>query len=473
MKKISNKIYIIAVGSMLIMGACKKDFISKTPYDALPADQALSTTSGLQDALLGAYASLRSPSLFGRDFPVSGDLQADNSFVETKNAGRYLTQYNYSVTASDGVPDEMWSQAYVGILRANRVIEANVTGTNVAQIKAQAYAIRALLYFKLVNIFAKPYTDAPSALGVPIVLKYDPFYFPARSKVSEVYTQIITDLQAAFKSAPAYSNSVTLSKYAIEGILAKVYLYQGDNANAKKAAVDVIANSGISLLSYAAYNAFWLNAGIRTDKVETLFEVDQDAINNNGYDDLGGIYYNGYQDIYASSQLYLLYSNTDIRQSLLMPGTTKSGASANIIVKYPNTLNPDKDNLKVMRLSEVYLIAAEASLPGNELDAIKYLNLLLAQRDPAFTGYTSTGVNLLNDIVNERRKELAFEGDRLYDLNRLKLGIQRVSNAGAIAAGVNNVNLAISYSDYRRIAPIPQGEIQANLNITNQQNTGY
>ncbi len=456
-----------------MMAACKKDFIAKSPYDSLSADQALSTPSGLQDALLGAYSSLRSPSLFGRDFPVSGDLQADNSFVETKNAGRYLTQYNYSVTASDAVPSEMWNEAYIGILRANRVIEATVTGTNVAQIKAQAYAIRALLYFKLVNIFARPYTDAPSALGVPLVLKYDPFYFPARSKVSEVYTQIVTDLQAAFQNAPAYSNSVTLSKYAIEGILAKVYLYEGDYANAKKAAVDVITNSGISLLSYGGYNGFWLNAAIRTDKVETLFEVDQDAINNNGYDDLGGMYYNGYQDIYASSQLFALYSATDVRQSLLMPGKTKGGASSYIVVKYPNTLNPDKDNLKVMRLSEVYLIAAEASLPGNESDAKMYLNQLMAQRDPTFTGYTSTGANLLNDIVNERRKELAFEGDRLYDLNRLKLGIQRTTNAGAIAAGVNNANLAITYADYRRIAPIPQGEIQANLNIATQQNTGY
>ena len=96
----------------------------------------------------------------------------------------------------------------------------------------------------------------------------------------------------------------------------------------------------------------------------------------------------------------------------------------------------------------------------------------MAKRDPGFQ-YTSTGNQLLNDIINERRKELAFEGDRFYDLNRLKLPIARVANPGAIPAGQGNVNLNIPYSDYRRIAPIPQAELQANANIVSQQNPGY
>ena len=79
----------------------------------------------------------------------------------------------------------------------------------------------------------------------------------------------------------------------------------------------------------------------------------------------------------------------------------------------------------------------------------------------------------MSDIVIERRKELAFEGDRLFDLNRLKLPIARVVNAGAILAGQLNVNLNVPYADYRRIYPIPLNEIQANANIAGQQNTGY
>ena len=473
MKKIYNSFLITAITASVLLAGCSKNFIEKTPSDSIPTDQALSDASALQTALNGAYAGLRSVSLFGRDFPVIGDLQADNTYVENKNSGRYLAQYNYSVVASDGVPGEIWSQAYAVILRTNQILDSKITGPDVDKIKAQAYAIRALVYFKLVNVFAKPYTDDPTALGVPLVLHYNPYNLPGRNTVKEVYTQIISDLQLAVPIAPAYTNSVTLSKYAIEAILAKVYLYTGDNANAKTLATDVISNSGFTLVSPGGYQAFWADPGIKSDQVEVLFEVDADVLNNNGYDDLAGIYINGYQDIYASRQLYNLYSSTDIRQSVLIPGTTKSGAAAYLVNKFPNAQNPDRDNLKVIRLAEVYLIAAEASLPGDESTATQYLNQLLAQRDPSFSGYTSTGVQLLRDIVQERRKELAFEGDRLYDLNRLKLDINRSSNPGAIPAGPGNINLSIPYPNDKRISPIPQYELQANPSIANQQNPGY
>jgi hypothetical protein len=78
---------------------------------------------------------------------------------------------------------------------------------------------------------------------------------------------------------------------------------------------------------------------------------------------------------------------------------------------------------------------------------------------------------LLDDIITERRKELAFEGDRLYDLNRLKLPITRAANPGAI--NVTAVPSTIPYGEARRIAPIPLAEIQANPNIAPQQNPGY
>jgi hypothetical protein len=473
MKRILNKFSIAVFSIALTMVSCSKSYLDKSPSDSLLSDQALSTVAGLGDALNGAYSAMRSASSFGRDFPVIGDLQADNTFVESKNSGRYLSQYNYSVVVNDGVVSEMWTNAYLVILRANRILASTLTGANVDAIKAQAYAIRALMYFKLVNIYAKPYTDDPNSFGVPLITKYDPFLYPARNTVKEVYTQIVSDLTTAFANAPAYQNSVHISKYAVEGFLAKVYLYMGDNTNAKTAAVDVINNSGFQLTTPANYAAYWGDPAIRTDKLETLFEVDADVINNNGFDDLGGIYANGYQDIYASSQLVSLYSATDIRNSVLIKDTTtKSGASTTIVNKYPNATNSDRDNLKVMRLSEVYLIAAEASLPGNEADALKYLNGLVSKRDPSLV-YASTGAQLLNDIVTERRKELAFEGDRFYDLNRLKLPVARVANPGAIPAGTGNVNLNVPYSSTKRLAPIPQSEFTVNKNIATQQNPGY
>jgi len=303
---------------------------------------------------------------------------------------------------------------------------------------------------------------------VPLVLDYDPYNLPARSTVGQVYQQIVNDLKAGFQDGPDYVNSTRFSKYAIEALLAKVYLYMGDNTNALAAAKDVIDNSGFTLVDAANYNAYWADPAKRDDQVETMFEVDADVINNNGFDDFAGMYENGYTDIYASSQLYNLYSATDIRRSVLIPGTTKSGAAAYIVDKFPNATNDDRDNIKVIRLSDVYLTAAEASLPGDEAGARAYLNELVAQRDPSFAGYNSSGAALLNDIITERRKELAFEGDRFYDLNRLKMPVNRASNIGAIPAP-----LTIAYPENLRLAPIPLTEIQANPNIAGQQNPGY
>ena len=429
---------------------------------------ALGTTTQLQTALNGAYAQLRAVSLYGQDLPVIGDLQADNTFVEVDNSGRYLNQFKYTFTNADGVVEEVWTAAYVGIQEANQVIDAELTGADA--IKAQAYAIRALMYFKLVNMYARPYTDNPNGLGVPLILHYQPALLPKRDSISKVYSHIFSDLKAAFANAPAYGNSGLISKYAAEALLARTYLYMGDNTDAKAAAVDVINNGGFTLAQTAnAYAAFWANPARKSDGVEVLYEVDADAVNNNGTDGIDAMYMNGYQDLYASQDLVSLYSATDVRNAVLVAGSTKSGATATLVAKYPNYTSTDKDNPKVIRLAEVYLIAAEASLPGNEADARMYLNDLMAVRDPAFAGYSSTGAQLLTDIVTERRKELAFEGDRYYDLNRLKMDINRPAiNSGSITGP-----LTMPYSDYRRIYPIPLNEIQANANIATEQNPGY
>ena len=80
--------------------------------------------------------------------------------------------------------------------------------------------------------------------------------------------------------------------------------------------------------------------------------------------------------------------------------------------KYSNSANQvDKDDIKIIRYAEVLLTLAESyNRNGDDADAKKYLNQLVEMRDPSFKGYTDTGAVLLADIINERRKELAFEG---------------------------------------------------------------
>jgi hypothetical protein len=468
MNKLILKYIPILAAGVFFFSSCTKSFVDKQPLASLSPTAALDSAPVLQSALYGLYAELRTTDQYGRDWPVIGDLMADNTFLESNNSGRYINQFANQVPITDGPTLSMWQDSYNGILDANQIIDA--PAANADAIKAQAYALRALIYFHLVNIWGQPYTTDTAAMGVPLVLHYNVGLLPGRSSVGTIYNQIVNDLKTAFQSAPSYSNSVTLSKYAVEGLLAKVYMYMGDYTDALAAAKDVIGSGVFTLVDSKTFGSYWANPAVQTNAVETMFEMDEDAINNNGFDDLGGIYINGYQDLYCSMQLAQLYTATDVRFGLLIYGSTKGGSAAYLVNKYPNAEQSDRDNPKVLRLSEVYLIAAECeNRLSDDLDATTYVNMIAETRDPAFTGYTDVGAALLADIVQERRKELAFEGDRLYDLNRLGLAIVRGTNAGATVGD----GLTIPFPSDTRVAPIPEGEILRNATIATQQNPGY
>lgn len=180
-----------------------------------------------------------------------------------------------------------------------------------------------------------------------------------------------------------------------------------------------------------------------------------------------GYLYNqaGYGDMLCSDDLYALYSATDVRRTAVTSTGTRGGLPAVFVRKFLN-ITTDRDDTKLLRLADVYLIAAEASLPGDEPEARNYLNYVGSRRDASFVPYASTGAALLNDIITERRKELAFEGDRFHDLNRLKRTINRSTNYPAAAR-------TIAYPFDKRLLPIPQRETDVNPTIKAQQNPGY
>ena len=128
---------------------------------------------------------------------------ADNTFLESRNSGRYLSQFGYTVSVTDGVTYRACGRIPITVSWiANQIIDAPATGA-ASTTAAVAYALRGLLYFKLVTIFANPYTVDPSAMGVPLVLHYDPTALPGRSSVGTVYKQIVSDLKTALLNAPA------------------------------------------------------------------------------------------------------------------------------------------------------------------------------------------------------------------------------------------------------------------------------
>ncbi|SFW88992.1 RagB/SusD family nutrient uptake outer membrane protein [Chitinophaga sancti] len=470
--KFKFAIQLIAVSALF--ASCSKDFIEKLPEDAVSSSTAITDKSSMQSALNGAYAELRALGIYGADLPIMGDLLADNSFVQTGNTGRFLTTYQYTFINDDGYYSAIWNNSYTTILRANNIINATASGdqTAIDALKAEAHAIRGLVYFNLVNIYARNYDDT-TGYGVPIVLEDNPANKPGRSTIGQVYNQIISDFQTSLSSVREYSSSITISKYAVEALLAKAYFYSRQYDKALSAAKDVIDNSGFTLAGTpAAYASFWANAAAKSDQVEVLFEVDADATDNNGASDLGRMYVNGYNDIYCDSTFYRTYSATDVRRTLLLDGATKVGKATHVVNKYPNGANTDRDNIKVIRLAEVYLIAAESAARLEQTSvALTYLNTLAQTRDNSLAAYALSGQTLIDTIIEERRKELAFEGNRFSDLNRLGLTITRRVNQGGLSISSNY--LSVPYADYRRIGPIPYTEIKANSTLATQQNPSY
>ena len=467
-----KKIFLLIIPvTLLLFISCKKDFLDLSPYDQVPQDEAIIDEAGMQAALNGLYSQLRSVNLYGRSLALYGDLMADNAFISTQNSNRYLPEFNYTFISTNPNSSATWASAYVAILRANNIINSDVSSANSTQLKGEALTIRALMYFNLVNWFAKQYTVDPNAEGVPIVLTYDALLKPARAKVSEVYAQIDADLAAAFSSMTSTTkNSSYVSKYVARALQARVALFKGDWNAAKAAALDVVTNGGYTLATAANFANYWKNPAPVSNKLETIFEVTSDAVNNNGSNALSYFYdQTGYGDAIGSDDLYNSYSATDVRKGLFITGT-RGGLTVRIVNKYPNTNTAaDKDDTKVIRYAEVLLTLAEAyNRTGDDVNAKLYLNQLAKLRDPSFAGYISDGSLLLNEILTERRKELAFEGMRYLDLKRLNSDVPRV-NINSNYVGVTPVTIA--KDNFRRIFPIPQDERDANPNIS--QNTGY
>src|SRR5687768_384535 len=327
MQRNISKILLFVFLPVVLVSSCKKDFLDRQPYAGLPTAEAITTVDDLEAALHGVYATLRSPNLYGRTIPLFGDLFADNVYISTTNSNRYLEFFQVNFTVNNANAAGIWQTAYNAILNANNVINSSLAATpEIDQIKGEAHALRALMYFELVKHFATPYTANPNAPGVPIVLSYNPFLKPTRNTVTQVYTQINNDLQAAMDLITFERSSGFLSFYAARALQARMFQFMGSWANALSAAEDVINNSGYFLLPYSQVQPYWSANTLRTDGMETLFEVSFDLVGNAGNDALAYFYDQvGYGDALAAQSLYNLYQATDVRRTLFLNSSPVRG----------------------------------------------------------------------------------------------------------------------------------------------------
>jgi hypothetical protein len=496
-----NKLNIIKHSTVLILagfilftaGSCSKSFLDNVPLDATTTGNAIKDESSMYTAILGTYASMRATDFYGRTFAIKGDLMSDDCFLSSSNSGRYLVFNTYDMDKTNGYPSNIWQNGYATIKNANFIINSGLeinNSNNISHMYAEAYAIRGLVLFDLVRNFALPYAAGPKNLGVPIVLKFDSLALPARDTVDKVYTQIISDLNTAYSLAKfAQNDAMTfpstgvtrsvnasyISKYVIKALLARVYQHMNNWTAARDAALEVVNNAGNSLIESAGLAGYWAGTVTRPDKVETMFEITSDANNSVSDGTLANIFVpktNGgsYGDILATKALYDSYTATDARKALYNP-STRSGqvGTAYYVTKYPiNTAS--YDDVKIVRYAEVLLTLAEAYYNlSDETNALKYLNMVAMKRDPSFTGYITTGTALLESILNERMKELAFEGFRFWDLYRLQRTF--VKAQAQDGSNVISKSITVTPSTKNMIFPIPNDEILLNGNL--KQNTGY
>lgn len=461
--------------------ACQ-DFLVREPKLDQSNELTLSTYDGLNSATAGLYSYLAETGWYGQVFTLGTDMRSGNGVKDAVRNSNRLTQeynWNYLPTNSTGI----WSYAYVTIAAANNIIdnlagktESDVTEQDLNNLKAECLFIRALAHFDCVITYAQPYTYKPESLGVPVVLHTDSEGKPARETVAKVYEQIVTDLKEAESIIdPEYVRSgVTDSKAAanidaIRALLSRVYLYMGQWQNAADYATLVINSGNYQMWTTAQYPTVW-GQSIAGEGGEVIFEV-YNSISNSAHGHWEDITWmtspDGSGDAIASNDLLSLYDQTnDVRYTAGFKTTNVNNAAGRMwTAKYPGKgeSSPDANNIIVLRLSEMYLNRAEAIFRGADITGVTPeddINEIRSNRNVATIGSVT-----LQDIKNERRMELAWEGHHVFDLARWGDGLTRTD----FTLGTMNQN--IPFPDYRWALPIPQRELDVNENLV--QNEGY
>jgi len=485
--------YNIFFAALLLIGftSCKKEFLDVEPTNSIEAAIAIQTAADARVMINGLMSKMASASYYGRNFILYGDAKGGDLTVYSQGRGNdALYTFNHTRTANSY--SGFWSQIYHSILQANNII------TNIERLKAegstenfdiqkgQALTARALMYFDLVRLYGKPYTQDKSSYGVPNVTQ--PLEFsaqPLRATVEENYTQILKDLKEAEPLLPKTKINGQINFYANKAIQARVYLNMANYTEALSAA-QVIINVPSTL--YRLYtNAEWVDSWRTQFGTESIFELGIFPNENDlGNTSLGAYHRrrnHGNTNILGWFQASDYFLNrlrqdpTDVRWGIMSfdeTSNTRMGAS----YKYSGSTTLSGDgkpsnstavNIKVIRLSEIYLIAAEAAFHIDKALAATYLNQI-RRRSPALAPATAATITM-DMILDEKSKELYTEGHRFFDMIRLNRPITFNDEFGGLT--ISHRPKTIDRSFAKIILPIPQDEINANPGLEAQQNPGY
>lgn len=492
MKRILIIIFII---SMVGLASCGDNWLDREPDYAIPTSEKL-TLNGVEAYANGLYGILRDEYHYGGRFLYFGDVRGDDMQANGVTK-RVANAYSYRYTA-ENMPTSYWLAPYNVIRNANRLLYdvddiETFDKTEEAirtHAKGQALAMRAWSYFDICKLFGAPYLkDDGASFGASILDPMDiaPEYnTPKRNTVKETYQEvIIPDLLEAIpllysekKKAPGQITSISAKL-----LLARVYLYCGEWENAFDYAEQVIKEhkkAGYRLWTKEEYSEteIWKSYDRSEALLELMFSA-TDRQPNRGISYLN--YESGYDDQILTDSFVKSWDPDDVRFSSVVKGKKSQNKPSNndlgmqryFTVKYsaPSS-NPRTGSIILLRVSEAYLIAAEAGIEVGGAKAEKGLEYYNVIRERAGLGKKSEITT--DDVLEERRFEFYAEGHRAFDLLRRNRTIKRVGEGHypqLIQEQLDNIE--IDWNDNHSILGIPQRELRSNPEIRDQQNPGW
>lgn len=444
MKKM--KFIITALFATLLLSVSCDDFLDITPDGQVKRDPLLSTPEGIEDAMYGVYSQLRSPSLYGEELYFSAlEILSQTMWCYGSTGVTAMSEYKWDHSSVQGVMEAVWTAMYKNISNVNSVLDAplvaGATEYPYTIYRGEALGLRAFMHFDLVRLFAEQYTVNPEADGIPYATEFS-LNTPDFEPLAKNYEHIIADLTEAeslLADETLYENEsnfmldrqIHFNLYAVQATLARVYLTMGNNDMAAEYALKVIA-AGKQTLKEKTEVVNDL-AGVLSVK-ETIF----------------GLYYPGfYTNVNGKLQQVTSYYSLDLRSDFMelyekdaagldfrtMAYFSESGIGDNVkyrlckftdIYEMNNMVSSRPAHLiqgvNLIRLPEMYYIAAEALLSSDYDKALQLYNDVRAHRglDPLEVEKTLT-VELLND---ERYKEMIGEGQTYFNFKRQNLTIE-------------------------------------------------
>ena len=491
------KIYLFLALSGFFAASCNDAIDIKQDGELVP-EKAFETVGDLNTGLLGVYSLV----------PAEGYIYftsvfTDETAIGASNGGQGVDLLLHNITAQSGTASGVWSGNYRLINNATRIIKAaeNITydesteSERLKHIVAQAYALRAFGHLQLMSAFTTDMKN-PNALSV---IKLD--FIPSindklpRNTVSEVVDLILSDLDFAYDNlstnAQLAPGATYIRKSFIPAIKARLYAYTGQYGLAEQFADQTISTSGTTLSAGITYQNIWrdLDAG------EVIFKLERNASSVSGanfyqYWSSANSTVTGSPMLEVNRALFnLVNSSTDIRKNVIADVTSiiNPNYAALSVDEYRTTdiipvgkYSASKGinllgDVKVIRLSEIYFIKAEARVAAGDLTGAA--QAVFDVRSKRITGATMPVYNNATeawaDILKERRVELAFEGHRLLDIKRLGSLAGVTIDRDPQDCSAQGFPCDLPVTDYRFTLPIPASEINVNPSIRNQQNPGY